>query len=66
MDKHRKIPLLKFGNILVMMDIYAKMEMIINRVLHFRHRRWALSSRKRKLLNYQTEENSPVGKLDIF
>ena len=37
--KRRKIPLLKIGNIQVMMDIYAKMEMIINRVLHFHHRK---------------------------
>ena len=49
-----------------MMDIYAKMEMIIKRVLHFHHKKRALNSRKRKLLNYRTEENSSVGKLDIF
>ena len=64
--KRRKIPLLRIGNILVMMDIYAKIEMIIKRVLHFIIRKWALNSRKRKLLNYRTEENSSVGKLDIF
>ena len=49
-----------------MMDTYAKMEMIINRVLHLIIGKWAHNSRKRKLLDYRTEENSSVGELDIL
>ena len=49
-----------------MMDIYAKMEMIINRVLHFHYKKMGSYARKRKLLNYRMEENSSVGKLDIL
>ena len=33
------IPLLKSGNISVLMDFYVKMEMITNIVLHFDHRK---------------------------
>ena len=49
-----------------MMDIYAKMEMIIKGFFIFIIRKWALNSRKRKLLNYRTEEKTSVGKMDIF
>ena len=49
-----------------MMDINVKMEMIVNRFLHFIIGKWALNYPNRKLLNYQTEENSSVGKLVIF
>ena len=49
-----------------MMDIYVNMEMITNRVLHFHYRKVGFKIRNRKLLNFQMEENSSVGKLVIF
>ena len=49
-----------------MMDIYVKMEMITNRVLHFHNRKVSFYFRNRKLLNYLMEENSSVGILPIF
>ena len=49
-----------------MMDIYVKMEMITNRVLHFHYRKVGFYFRNRKLLNIRMEENSSVGKLVIF
>ena len=48
-----------------MMAIYVKMEMITEFFI-FIIGKWALNSRKRKLLNYRTEENSSVGKSVIF
>ena len=48
-----------------MMDIYVKMELITGFFI-FIIGKWAHNSRNRKLLNYQTEENSSVGKLVIF
>ena len=49
-----------------MMDIYVKMEMITNRVLHFNYRKVGFNFRNRKLLNFRMEEISSVGKLVIF
>ena len=49
-----------------MMDIYVKMEMITNRVLHFHYRKVGFYFRNSKLLNYRMEENSSVGILAIF
>ena len=49
-----------------MMDIYVKIEIITNRVLHFHYRTVGFYFCNRKLLNYQMEENSSVGKLVIF
>ena len=49
-----------------MMDIYVKMEMITNRVLHFHYRTVDFYFRNRKLLNYRMEENSSVGILAIY
>ena len=49
-----------------MMDIYVKMEMITNRVLHFHYRKVGFYFSNRKLLNYRMEENSSVGILAIF
>ena len=49
-----------------MMDIYIKMEMITNRVLHFHYRKVGFCFCNRKLSNYRIEENSSVGKFEIF
>ena len=49
-----------------MMDIYVKMEMITNRVLHFHYGKVGFYIRNRKLLNYRMEENSSAGILAIF
>ena len=49
-----------------MMDIYVKMEMITNRILHFHYWKVGFYFCNRKLLNYGMEENSSVGILAIF
>ena len=49
-----------------MMDIYVKMIMITNRVLHFHYRKVGFYFRNRILLNYQMEENSSVVILAIY
>ena len=48
------------------MDIYVKMEMITNWVLHFHYRKVGFYFHNRNLLNYRMEENSSVGILAIF